>query len=294
MVRKPEFRSRRNVLKAIGTGTALTGLSTVGSARTSEIEKFKERIQTATKIRRESGVATYKKYLKENGIKTTSSKGRYPFRNTKESNVTDGISTQNIDNIDTSGIDIVMSLSSPSINVPAYYVELYWRYYLKQGTSSDSYGEDPLDTIGFAWKDTCWERAWSGLSETSTSSEYVDYDDDAAGFGSFGFTVNDLDISRNTGYGDNGSCAGYSCETYSDYYWGGVYLNARNHPDCYDDSDTRVLGIYDHTWSGTYSKFGVTASFPKSIGITYTTSSYVDSESTTTEDDGSSSLVVSK
>lgn len=203
----------------------------------------------------------------------------------KENN--DGVSTEKLSDVDGTSIDISMYMVSPTINNPYYYAELEWRYHIERGQYYSSEPSSPLDSIGFAWLDSCWETATYNLDTSSASSDYVTTEDSAFGAGTFGFSVDDKAIGQE--YNCIAPCSGYT-----DYYWGGVYLSSENHPDCYNDSDTKVLGVYDHTWSGTHSSFGISASFPASIGISYTTESYVDNESTTTEDDGDTALVVTQ
>lgn len=273
---------------------AISGIATTGSAQRSSFEKFEKNIRQARKVRENSGDSfhVYEKFLEAKNIKTVKTVQRYSFKEDGGGATDQGsFTTQKIDDIDTKGIDIVMSLSWPTYYNPNYYTELYWRYYFKRGTNPESTGERPLDAIGFSWLDSCWEPQSYSLDDTSASSQYVNFEDSAFGANTFGFDVDDYEIAGNT----TGSCGGsYTCETYSDYYWGGVYLSSeKGSSGCDLNSDTKILGVYDHTWNGSYSSFGVSAGWPNSIGITYTTNTYVDSESTTTEDNGSDALLVS-
>lgn len=282
---------RRSVLQTIGAGAGLATVPFVGAADRNGEDKFKKTLEQARKIRENAGYRAYVNYLSAKGINTTSTTNRYPFTH-GDASAGEGPSTEKIDDVDTKGIDITMSLSWPDYYDPRYSVELFWRYYFKRGTPTESTGEDPKDAIGFSWGDPCWELSSYDYDATSFSSDYVSFEDSAASAGGFGFNVDDLEIARNTTADD---CSGYECETYSDYYYGGVYLERTKEENdgCNTNNDTKILGVYDHTWNGSYSSFGISGGFPASISISYQTNSYVDSESTTTEDDGSSGLVVS-
>jgi len=281
---------RRSVLQAISAGTGIAMVPGVGAVGKREEDKFKKTLEQARKIRKKAGFRAYTEYLQAKGIRTISTSNRYSLGpDNKPSN--DGVSSQKIDNIDTTGIDITMSLSWPTYYDPRYAVDLTWRYYFKRGTPTESTGEDPKDTIGFSWQDPCWEVSSYDYDETSYSSNFVEFEDSAVSAGGFGFEVDDKEIASET----DGDCDWYQCETYSDYFWGGVYLERtkEDNDGCNTDNDTAIYGIYDHTWNGSYSSFGISGGYPGSLSISYKTNTYVDSESTTTEDDGSSGLVVS-
>lgn len=284
MVRKPsDLVNRRNVLKSIGAIGAASSVPLVGSARSSNFEDFKAVVERAIEIRDRAGFRAYEKFLRAKGLGVRKVRGSYP---TGSKSGSGGVSTEKIDNVDTEGIDITMSLVYDRYQ-PSYYTELYFRYLLRIGYSPQSLTEAPKDSIGFSWFDACWEPYSYNLDETSYSSEHVQFEDDAFGASTFGFQVDDRSIGADT------SCT-YPCETYSDYYFDGVYLTSEKdtNGECDTTSDTKILGVYDHTWEGTYSSFSVSAAWPASIGISYTTDTYVEHERTTTEDDGETGLVV--
>lgn len=214
------MRNRRDLLKGLGSATVFAGISTVGSAKPSDFQSFKQTMERAAEIRDKEGIKEYNKFLDSKNIKSVTTQGIYPFGNGETENK-DGVSLQKIDDIQTDGIDIAMALSTPGINRPYSFVELYWRYLFKRGPEMST-GESPLDSIGISWKDECWQTISYDWDNTSRSSQHVDYEEDAIGSATFGFTVDDKEIaSENT-------CPnpGHQCETYSDYYYGGVYIEA--------------------------------------------------------------------
>ena len=279
--------SRRNVLKALAVASGTTAYAGVSQA--DKKDKFRKDIQQAHSIRENGGFEAYTNYLEAKGIETRAVSKEYMLMPEQEDSKQDGdISTQAIDDPQGKGIDITMSLSYPSYSDSRYYVELSWQYLLRMGYSPESTTEDPKDAIGFSWNSYCWDHDSHNLSETSISSEHVEFEEEAFGSQTFGFRVDDRAIGGET------TC-NYPCETYSDTHYGGVFLDNRRseNSNCDTISDTEIYGIYDHTYSGRYSEFGISASAPASIGITYKTDTYVDSTPTTTEEDDDG-LVVSE
>lgn len=210
-----------------------------------------------------------------------------------------GLQPYSVNNVDTSGVDITISLVTEDYS--EYYVDIAFKLYFDVDPSghtcyNESSGEPPLDTGGIGWKNACWAYAYEDLGVTTGTSEYVSYTDDTYSLDSMGFEIDD-DAMFTDWYEDNTDCdmtatggSGYSGQ---EYY--GVYLDTTSGDDnCNGDDDTYILGSYSHTYEGTYGSFSVGVSYPLGISISYGQTSNLIEETTTTEDDGSTPLRISK
>lgn len=264
------------------------------SARPSEFEKFRRTIEQANKLRervdhragiraerirqlegrdaneqikkarRYAGQAAWERYLRAHDMKVATNRSTYQFDMEP-----DGPSTQAISPIDHKGVDATMSITYNNYT-SYYYAEISFQLYM-EGPDYDTeieydYGEAPMDTVGLGWKDICWERHFASLQDGTSTSSNVTLNTDSYTTNGLGAEVDDAQMWEEWKNQHTISQAAYT-----DTEFFGIYMDSEkgSNNECDVDSDTKVLGIYDHTWSGTFSGFDVSVGLPLSISIKY-------------------------
>lgn len=318
--------SRRNVLKVIGSGCGISALGSVSQASSgmnsnlreivaqgqkvrdeadAEAAKVAQRIREsggpnaelrARNYRIEAGNRAWEQYLKKQNVAFTTEQQRYEFD--KESG---GVGTSEVSNVDTTGFDATISIITD--NYSDYYAGTHFQLYFSYTTSGhtcyrENYGESPLDGAGLRWYAEAWNYDGSTFQDRTETSTHTDYSDDTNSQESMGFDVDDVGMYDDwaaqadcrSGL-DNNFTSGYSdVEEY------GVYLSEDTSYD-YDNYDTWIAAIYDHTWSGTRGSVNIGGSISSagpSIGIGYSWTSSLENEKTTTETDNNTPLEVYK
>lgn len=302
---------RRDLLKTIASSASLAGIGTATASRTDRSESFREAIDRSLSFRRKvddalsNGRATRKapgesemdfvtrrwsEYLEKEGYRT----GHVRWRQSLDPDEGD-VGTERINDVKTSGVDATLSLADSGGG--DYYAELSFKLYFNfdSNCTNASFGEDPKDSIGFGWQDSCWNNKYDYTQEdgyllNSKSSSRVSFEENACTTTEWGFNVDDEGIFNDSGiecYGD--------MEGYSSLHYGGTYLTSTSsNGDCSDTQDTTINAFYDHTYEGSYSSFSISGGYPYTIGVSYTTQSYVDHIKTTSESDGTTPLSLTK
>lgn len=249
-----------------GVGATVLSSPLVGSAAADEPDAMAMR-ERANRIRRKAGQRAWKKFLRSQGFALTSTKVGMKLNE-------GGVGTHGFDNVDgsSSDCDICLDFSLYVGYSGVYSIDMFWQFDSEKWVGGGGYA--PVDALGLYFDPQQWNYESNSLSDTTYTSGdgIVTVEDDSINDG-LPFVVDDVAADDGT------------------YYWAGLNIVPVGN---YTSSERYVYGEYVHTWNVTETNYSVGASYPAGVSISFDTTETVKKESTGTEGDGDTMMILNQ
>lgn len=269
---------RRNLLRT--SAAAVAGLSTVpitGAAKRSDTpkkpddEEYIELLERANKIRENANSRAMRNYLEAHGVSTSTVKHG---QSASDNNSSDGVSTNEFDNVDgnSSDCDICLEFSLFSnYDGTTYTIDMDWSYDKEDNWlgHTDS-GEAPVDVVGLYYESDMWSLYnSSSISKSTNTSTHVTPDDDDTSTG-IAFGVNDT-------LGDDQD----------------QYAQLTVYPTgSYDETTREVRGEYVHTYNKIVDNLSFSVSWPLGVSGGWSQDTEIKAIETGSEGDGDTPMAI--
>lgn len=165
-----QSRSRRSVLKALGTCAAVGTIPVAGSARPDNTAQFKALWEAGLEVREHAGIDKWNQWLSNQGFTTRQVLARDYVTPGQPKPSSDGFSTQNLEK---SHIDRALTVSKHDGYEGTHVADFYWDWVVLSYNPGD--GEPPKDPVTIGWNDNFYDHEQSYVNDY----DYNTYESDS-------------------------------------------------------------------------------------------------------------------